>query len=113
MDPITTSIVAALAVGVAGSAKQVGQKVLVDAYDALKAAIKNKYGIDSNIAQAVTKLEKEPDFEPNQAALAGRVEQGRRGVPNGQALVPCPQEGTAVALRCRHDRSGLDGRPQC
>ncbi len=64
MDPITTSIVAALAVGVAGSAKQVGHKAFVDAYDALKAAIKNKYGIDSNIAQAVTKLEQEPDFEP-------------------------------------------------
>jgi internalin A len=75
MDPITGAIVAALAAGVASGAGEVGKKVVVDAYSALKAAIKKKYGTESKVAQAVTAVEEEPDFEPNQQALAGRVEQ--------------------------------------
>ena len=75
MDPITASIVAALATGVAGGAAKVGSKLIVDAYDALKAALKKKFGDDSDLADAVDKLEAEPDFEPNQTMLAGRVKQ--------------------------------------
>jgi hypothetical protein len=75
MDPITGAILAALAAGVVTGVTEVGKKLLVDAYDALKAAIKKKFGPDSKIAQAVAKVEEEPDYEPNQADLAGRVEQ--------------------------------------
>jgi disulfide oxidoreductase YuzD len=75
MDPITGAIVAALAAGVASGATEVGKKVIVDAYEALKAAIKKKYGEDSKVAQAIADVEEEPDFKPNQDALAGRVEQ--------------------------------------
>ena len=75
MDPITGAIVAAFASGALGGATEVGKKVIVDAYEALKAAIKQKYGEDSKIAQAVAGVEAEPDFKPNQDALAGRVEQ--------------------------------------
>ncbi len=77
MDPITGAIVAALAVGVASGATEVGKKVIVDAYKALKAAIEKKYGDDDKITKAVTDLESEPDFKPNQDALAGRVEQAK------------------------------------
>jgi hypothetical protein len=75
MDPITGAIVAALAAGVVSGATEVGKKLLVDAYDALKAAIKKKYGEDSKIAQAIADVEEEPDFKPNQDTLSGRVEQ--------------------------------------
>ncbi len=75
MDPITTSIVAALAAGLAGGATEVAKKVIVDAYDALKTAITEKFGTDSRIVKAVTELESEPKFKPNQDALAGRVAQ--------------------------------------
>ncbi len=61
MDPVTLAIVAALATGVAGGATEVGKNVLVDAYEAVKAAIKNKLGIDSEAAKAVDALEKKPD----------------------------------------------------
>jgi len=77
MDPITGAIVAALAAGVAGGATEVGKKLIVDAYDALRAAIKKKHGEDSKIAQAVDAVEEEPGFKPNQDALAGRVEQAK------------------------------------
>lgn len=77
MDPITGAILAALAAGVIGGATEVGKKVIVDAYEALKAAIKKKYGEGSKIAQAVADVEEEPDFKPSQDALAGRVEQAK------------------------------------
>lgn len=75
MDPITGAIVAALAAGVLGGATEVGKKIIVDTYEALKAAIKKKYGEDSKVTQAIADVEEEPDFKPNQDALAGRVEQ--------------------------------------
>ena len=61
MDPVTMAIVAALAAGVAGGATEVGKKVVVDSYDALKAALKQKFGVSSDLAEAVEKLEKKPD----------------------------------------------------
>lgn len=71
MDPITGAIVAAAAAGVT----ELGKKAIVDAYNALKAKIKTKFGDESKIAQAVEAVEDEPEFEPNQTALAGRIEQ--------------------------------------
>ncbi len=75
MDPITSAIVVALASGVAGGAGEVGKSVIVDAYTALKAALKQKCGVDSKVVKAVDDLEKEPDFKPNQDTLTGRVAQ--------------------------------------
>ncbi len=75
MDPITGAIIAALAAGVVTGTTEIGKKLLVDAYDALKAALEKKFGENSKIAQAVAAVEDEPDFEPNQATLAGRVKQ--------------------------------------
>lgn len=60
MDPLTT-IVAAFAAGVAISTGEVGKKVVVDAYEALKAAIHAKVGGDSEVAKAIDGLEKKPD----------------------------------------------------
>ena len=77
MDPITTAIIAGVTAGVVGGTTEVGKKVIVDAYEALKDAIKKKFGADSKIAQAVVDLEDEPDFKPNQDALAGRVAQAK------------------------------------
>ena len=72
MDPITGVIVAALSAGVAGKA---GEMVFKNTYEALKTAIRKKYGKESKVAAAVLALENEPDFKPNQEALAGRIEQ--------------------------------------
>ncbi len=68
MDPITGAILAALAAGVT-------EGLAADAYKALKFALKRKFGAQSKVVEAVNTLEDEPDFKPNQAALAGRVEQ--------------------------------------
>ncbi len=73
MDPITVAIVAALTAGVASGITDVGKKAIVDGYEALKAALKRKFGTDSKVVQAVAAVESEPNFKPNQDALAGRL----------------------------------------
>jgi hypothetical protein len=71
MDPITGAIVAAATAGVT----EISKKAIVDAYNALKAKIQAKFGDESKIVEAVKAVEEEPEFEPNQAALTGRIEQ--------------------------------------
>lgn len=69
MDPITAAILGALAVG----ANEVGERVLLDAYEGLKLIIKRKFGENSKLATAVKTIEDEPEFEPNRAALEQRI----------------------------------------
>ena len=73
MDPITGAIVAALAVGVVSGATKVGETVIVDAYKALKAAIKQKCGAEGDMVQAVETLEQKPDSGARQAVVAEEV----------------------------------------
>ena len=69
MDPITTAIVAAIAAGVTSGVTEVGKKAVVDAYGKLKAMLKEKLGDDSDVVDAVEKLEKKPDSEPRKGLL--------------------------------------------
>lgn len=66
MDPITTAIVA----GVANLSKD----VIKDAYNALKTALKKKFGEKSDLVNAVDGLEKKPDSEGRKATLVEEVE---------------------------------------
>jgi hypothetical protein len=66
MDPITTAFVTGLAVPVA-------KDVIKDSYEALKAALKKKFGEDSDVVDAVNKLEKSPDREDRKATLEAEV----------------------------------------
>jgi hypothetical protein len=70
MEPITfTAIVAALSAGVATGAGKVVENALVDAYQGLKATLKRKFGDDSDVVEAVDKLEQKPDSEARKALL--------------------------------------------
>jgi hypothetical protein len=73
MDPITTAILAALSAGVAQSAGKTGEHLIVDAYQALKTAIKGKLGVDSEVTRAVDALERKPTSQGRQATLAEEV----------------------------------------
>lgn len=77
MEPITVAIIAAVTASAAAGAGQVFEKAIVDAYDGLKALIKRKLGADNKVSPAIEALEAEPDFQPNQAALDGRVKQAK------------------------------------
>jgi hypothetical protein len=78
MEPITfTAIVAALSAGVVSGVGQVGKDALVDAYKGLKETLKRKFGDDSEVVEAVDKLEKKPDSEARKGVLLEEVEDAR------------------------------------
>ncbi len=66
MDPITLAVTAALG--------KLGGTVIKDAYNALKAALQHKYGVKSDLVEAVEKLEKKPDSKARKAVLQEEVE---------------------------------------
>ena len=66
MDPITTAIIAALA--------NLSKDAIKDSYNALKSALKKKFGSQSDLVDAVDKLEKKPDSEGRKAMLQEEVE---------------------------------------
>jgi disulfide oxidoreductase YuzD len=72
MEPITfTAIVAWISIGIAtGATQAVGE----DAYQQLKAVLKRKFGDDSDIVEAVDKLEKKPDSEARKELLREEAE---------------------------------------
>lgn len=73
MDPITTAIIAAAAAGVASSAGEVSKQAVLDAYNGLKTLIQRKFGTDSDLAEAVEKVELKPDSQARQALLQEEV----------------------------------------
>jgi len=74
MDPITAALVSALAVGVAGGLTETGKQLIPDAYKALKAALQQKFGLGSDLLDAVDELEKKPDSKGRAATLQEEVE---------------------------------------
>lgn len=67
MDPITTAIVAAVV-------SEVSKAVISNSYEALKAALKKKFGSESDLVDAVNKFEKKPDSDGRKATLQEEVE---------------------------------------
>ena len=65
MDPVTLAIVTALA--------NLSQTAIRDAYKAFKAALQKKYGIKSELLEAVNKLEQKPDSRARQSVLQEEV----------------------------------------
>jgi hypothetical protein len=73
MDPITTAVLAGIAAGATGGVTEVGKQTLVDAYTGLKRLIQRKFGADSDVAEAVEKLEQNPDSQARRGVLAEEV----------------------------------------
>lgn len=69
MDPVTTAILAALGTGAA----KVAGKAVEDAYSALKGVIKRKFGEESEISQAIKKLEANPESVGRKTTLQEEV----------------------------------------
>jgi hypothetical protein len=71
MDPITTTILAAL--GVMGS--EVIKSGVKDAYEGLKAVIRRKWGEGAPISKAIVALEEDPQSKAQAAVLEEKVGQ--------------------------------------
>jgi hypothetical protein len=69
MEPITTTLLAALVAGAAaGSTKVVGQAIK-DAYNGLKGLVVRKLGENGEVADALKKVEEKPDSQGRQDVL--------------------------------------------
>lgn len=77
MDPITSAIVAALAGGLATGLTKIGESLVGDAYNALKAALSRKFGKKSKVLKAVSSLEADPGLIRAQEALSNSVKDAR------------------------------------
>ena len=73
MDPITTAIVTALASGFGGDAPAVEKKAKDEAYEALFAALEKKFGIQSEIVNAIESLEAKPNSTGRKEVLKEEV----------------------------------------
>ncbi len=69
MEPIATVILSALVAGAAAGVGEVGKRLVVDGYEALKAALTARFGADSELADAVAGLEKHPDSDGRKQTL--------------------------------------------
>jgi hypothetical protein len=68
MDPVTI-IVTALAAGAVDAFKPAATEAVKDAYGKLKSMLINKFGRDSDVGEAVQKVEDKPDSEGRKALL--------------------------------------------
>ena len=74
MDEISTSIWTAVASGMTAGISDIGKKMVGDAYGALKVAFQKKFGVDSPVAEAVEKLEKDPESTTHLQTLQKEIE---------------------------------------
>jgi hypothetical protein len=81
MDVITTAIIAALAA--------LSKDAIKDSYNALKSALKKKFGSNSDIVDAVEELEKKPDYKNCQTTLQEEIENAK--VNNDEEIVQLAQ----------------------
>ena len=92
MDPITAAIVVAAAAGVAAGATDASKKLIVDAYDALKALLKKKFGAESEVVKSVEGVVAKPDSPARRDMLkeevtAAKADQDAELVAAAQALI--------------------------
>lgn len=80
MDPITTAIVA----GAAGAASDLTKNTIKNSYDALKSALRRRFGSDSDLVEAVDGLEKNSDSEGCKSTVQEKVKNAK---VNGDAEI--------------------------
>jgi hypothetical protein len=69
MEPVTTTIAAAVALGAAESLKDVAAAAVKDSYSALKKLIQDRYGNNEDVIDAVDYVAKKPEAAPRRQML--------------------------------------------
>jgi hypothetical protein len=70
MDPVTVAIIAALSAGAKSGVTDAAKKAIVDGYEGLKALLKKKFGSNSDVADAIDKLQAKPDSPGRRETVA-------------------------------------------
>lgn len=77
MDPITTAIVAALSAGAIGGITDTTKTAINDSYSKLKGLLTKKHGVDSDVVQAIDKLEAKPESSGRRDTLQEEIAAAR------------------------------------
>ena len=77
MDPITMAIVSALAAGIGAGVPKVAEQAIVDGYNSLRSALTERFGEDSDVVEAVEKLEAKPDSGGRQTTLQEEIKDSK------------------------------------
>ena len=77
MDPITMAIVSALAAGIGAGVPKVAEQAIVDGYNTLRSALKERFGEDSDVVEAVEKLEAKPNSTGRQTTLHEEIKDSK------------------------------------
>lgn len=77
MEPVITTIAAAVALGAAAGLKDTASKAVVDAYAGLKTLIQDRYKKNEDVTDAVDYLVKKPEAEGRQQELAKALDSAR------------------------------------
>jgi hypothetical protein len=70
MDLITTALIAGLTAGATSGASETLKKAISDGYESLKSLVKKKFDNRGEIAEAIEKLQANPQSSPRQGVLA-------------------------------------------
>lgn len=73
MDPISASILAAIAAGAAAGVTKTASQAVVDGYGSLKQLLKRKFGADSDVVGAVNAVETKPESAARQSVLKEEI----------------------------------------
>jgi hypothetical protein len=98
MDPVSISIVAALAAGAAAGAKDVATTAIKDAYATLKRLIRERYKKAEPFLEMV---ESDPSSEPEQKVLAKQLSQA--GAATDAELKACVEQLLTAMESLRHE----------
>jgi hypothetical protein len=70
LDVVANALVAALSAGAVAVATDTAKSAIADAYQGLKSLIKNKFGHDSDVAEAIDELEAKTGSDGKKQVLA-------------------------------------------
>jgi hypothetical protein len=73
MDPITSAIVAALSAGVINGLTDASKMAVTDAYQTLKGLLTRKFGVTSEVVQALDHLEAKPESIDRRETLQDEI----------------------------------------
>lgn len=90
MEPVTTTIAAAVALGAAESLKDVAAAAVKDSYNALKKLIQSRYGNNEDVTDAVEYVAKKPEAAPRRQVLENALQEA--GADKDQELVQLAQQ---------------------
>ncbi|CAK8712953.1 MAG: hypothetical protein CDV28_1337 [Candidatus Electronema aureum] len=90
MEPVTTTIVAAVALGAAESLKNVAAAAVKDAYNGLKQLIQSRYGGNADVTDAVDLVSQKPEAAPRRQMLEQALKDA--GVDKDQELHQLAQQ---------------------